>query len=74
MACESCEKENETIKLFEEFSYKLRDLINEYNLRLGSGAIASALILESKVEMCCSSPCFYHMLGYLNTLLHHPLF
>lgn len=71
MSCENCEKEDEIIKKFEEFGDKLRELIDEYNLEVHSSAIASQLIQEAKIEMFCTSPCLYHMVGLLNCMLHH---
>lgn len=70
MSCKNCEKEDKEIKKCNEFGEKLRQLVDEYNLEIPAESIAFSLILEAKIEMCCSSACFHHMLGVLSSFLH----
>ncbi len=70
MSCENCEKEDEILRKSIEFEDRLRELIDEYNTEIPVEYLASSMILEAKIEMCCTSPCFHHMLGVLSYFLH----
>lgn len=73
MACENCEKEKKQQLLSDQFGDELAKLLEKYRGELNSGDIALGLILEAKIEMCCVSPCYYHMVGELFSMLNFQL-
>lgn len=73
MTCELCDEEKKQDLLIDQFAEDLGDLLDKYRGNLHSVSISNFLILEAKIEMCCVSPCFYHMLGILTDFLNHDI-
>jgi hypothetical protein len=55
----------------DQFGEELSDFLDKYRGKLNPIDITYHLILEAKIEMCCTSNCYYHTLGILTDLFNH---